>query len=172
MFVGGSKPTAALLCPWARHFTPRKYWLITQEAVAPSRHDWKIVDWDVKPQNKQIICLCMASFTSPSVKHNARSSTLLLKSSSSRILSLNLGLHSFLSFFNSFSRSNIRFCKVNDWNILVFSSSVRFLVDCCLYSCISVWFLYISTNLLSTVHSVHSRYYRAPVYIPLPYGSK
>ena len=51
--VGGSKPTAAVLCPWARHFTPRKYWLITQEAVAPSRHDWKIVDWDVKPQRKQ-----------------------------------------------------------------------------------------------------------------------
>ena len=41
--VGGSKPTAAVLCPWARHFTPRKYRLITQEAVAPSRHDWKIV---------------------------------------------------------------------------------------------------------------------------------
>ena len=39
--------------PWARHFTPRKYWLITQEAVAPSRHDWKIVDWDVKPHHKQ-----------------------------------------------------------------------------------------------------------------------
>ena len=51
--VGGSKPTAAVLCPWARHFTPRKYWLITQEAVAPSRHDWKIVDRDVKPQHKQ-----------------------------------------------------------------------------------------------------------------------
>ena len=51
--VGGSKPTAAVLCPWARHFTPRKYWLITQEAVAPSRHDWKIVDWDVKPQHKR-----------------------------------------------------------------------------------------------------------------------
>ena len=51
--VGGSKPTAAVLCPWARHFTPRKYWLITQEAVAPSRHDWKIVYWDVKPQHKQ-----------------------------------------------------------------------------------------------------------------------
>ena len=50
---GGSKPTAAVLCPWARHFTPRKYWLITQEAVAPSRYDWKIVDWDVKPQHKQ-----------------------------------------------------------------------------------------------------------------------
>ena len=49
---GGSKPTATVLCPWARHFTPRKYWLITQEAVAPSRHDWKIVDWDVKPQHK------------------------------------------------------------------------------------------------------------------------
>ena len=51
--VGGLKPTATVLCPWARHFTPQKYWLITQEAVAPSRHDWKIVDWDVKPQHKQ-----------------------------------------------------------------------------------------------------------------------
>ena len=51
--VGGSKPTAAVLCPWARHFTARKYWLIIQEVVAPSRHDWKIVDWDVKPQHKQ-----------------------------------------------------------------------------------------------------------------------
>ena len=37
--VRGSKPTAAVLCPRARHFTPRKYWLITQEAMAPSRHD-------------------------------------------------------------------------------------------------------------------------------------
>ena len=39
--------------PWARHFTPQKYWLITQEAMAPSRYDWKIVDWDVKPQHNQ-----------------------------------------------------------------------------------------------------------------------
>ena len=52
--VRGSRPTSAVLCPWARHFTPRKYWLITQEAMAPSRHDWKIVDWDVKPQHNQI----------------------------------------------------------------------------------------------------------------------
>ena len=51
--VRGSRPTAAVLCLWARHFTPRKYWLITQEAMAPSRHDWKIVDWDVKPQHNQ-----------------------------------------------------------------------------------------------------------------------
>ena len=51
--VRGSRPTAAVLCPWARHFTPRKYWLITQEVMAPSRYDWKIVDWDVKPQNNQ-----------------------------------------------------------------------------------------------------------------------
>ena len=57
--VGGSKPTAAVLCPWARHFTPRKYWLITQEAMAPSRHDWKIVDWDVKPQHKQNFTKCI-----------------------------------------------------------------------------------------------------------------
>ena len=64
--------TAAVLCPWARHFTPRKYWLMTQEAVAPSRHDWKIVDWDVKPQHKQtnkihdknlnILYICMRVF--------------------------------------------------------------------------------------------------------------
>ena len=53
--VRGSRPTAAVLCPWARHFTPRKYWLITQEAMAPSRYDWKIVDWDVKPQHNQPI---------------------------------------------------------------------------------------------------------------------
>ena len=52
--VRGSRPTSAVLCPWARHFTPRKYWLITQEAMAPSRHDWKIVDWDVKPQHNQL----------------------------------------------------------------------------------------------------------------------
>ena len=51
--VRGSRPTSAVLCPWARHFTPRKYWLITQEVMAPSRHDWKIVDWDVKPQHNQ-----------------------------------------------------------------------------------------------------------------------
>ena len=62
--VGGSIPTAAVLCPWARHFSPRKYWLITQEAVALSRHDWKIVDWDVKPQHKQTnkeirMCICI-----------------------------------------------------------------------------------------------------------------
>ena len=38
------------------HFTPRKYWLITQEAMAPSRHDWKIVDRDVKPQHNQPLC--------------------------------------------------------------------------------------------------------------------
>ena len=60
--VGGSKPTAAVLCPWARHFTPRKYWLIIQEAVAPSRHDCKIVDWDIKPQHKQTNCQSLHCF--------------------------------------------------------------------------------------------------------------
>ena len=62
--VRGSRPTVAVLCPWARHFTPRKYWLITQEAMAPSRHDWKIVDWDVKPQhnnNNLFITLSLGS---------------------------------------------------------------------------------------------------------------
>ena len=61
--VLGSRPTATVLCPWARHFTPRKYWLITQEAMAPSRHDWKIVDWDVKPQHNQpIMSQCDTTF--------------------------------------------------------------------------------------------------------------
>ena len=60
--VRGSRPTAAVLCPWARHFTPRKYWLITQEAMAPSRHDWKIVDWDVKPQHNQPTAKCSTTF--------------------------------------------------------------------------------------------------------------
>ena len=49
----GARGRGFRLCPCARHFTPRKYWIITQEAMAPSRHDWKIVDWDVKPQHKQ-----------------------------------------------------------------------------------------------------------------------
>ena len=44
------------------HFTPRKYWLITQEAMAPSRYDWKIVDWDVKPQHNQPISILLVSF--------------------------------------------------------------------------------------------------------------
>ena len=61
--VRGSRPTVAVLCPWARHFTPRKYWLITQEAMAPSRHDWKIVDWDVKPQHNQPTNQLFASYT-------------------------------------------------------------------------------------------------------------
>ena len=26
--------------------------------MAPSRHDWKVVDWDVKPQHKQTIEPC------------------------------------------------------------------------------------------------------------------
>ena len=33
-------------------FTSQKSTGNTQEAVAPSRHDWKIVDWDIKPQPK------------------------------------------------------------------------------------------------------------------------
>ena len=66
--VGGSRPTAAVLCPWARHFTPRKYWLITQEAVAPSRRDWKIVDWDVKPQHKQTIILSRQQITKMTIR--------------------------------------------------------------------------------------------------------
>ena len=78
--VGGSKPTAAVLCPWARYFTPRKYWLITQEAVAPSRHDWKIVDWDVKPQHKQnsrLICTIVVRIWHKKFPHDVAHKSLL-----------------------------------------------------------------------------------------------
>ena len=51
--VGGSKPTAAVLCPWARHFTPRKYWLLPRKQWLRPDMTEKIVDWDVKPQHKQ-----------------------------------------------------------------------------------------------------------------------
>ena len=33
--VRGSRPTAAVLCPWARHFTPRKYWLPRKRWLRP-----------------------------------------------------------------------------------------------------------------------------------------
>ena len=71
--VRGSRPTAAVLCPWARHFTPRKYWLITQEAMAPSRHDWKIVDWDVKPQHNQPTNVLLLSLLQIMFKGNRNS---------------------------------------------------------------------------------------------------
>ena len=73
--VRGSRPTAAVSCPWARHFTPRKYWLITQEAMAPSRHDWKIVDWDVKPQHNQPT-ICLKGLFSIFLRHIMRKTVL------------------------------------------------------------------------------------------------
>ena len=72
--VRGSRPTAAVLCPWARHFTPRRYWLITQEAMAPSRHDWKIVDWDVKPQHNQPTNIRAVSPEPPLLAHTSSES--------------------------------------------------------------------------------------------------
>ena len=51
--VGGSSPTlVAMLCPWARHIYPPKSTDNTQEAVAQSQHDLKIVYRDVKHQTK------------------------------------------------------------------------------------------------------------------------
>ena len=60
------------ICLYLKNFTPRKYWLITQEAVAPSRHDWKNVDWDVKPQHKQNL---KKDRFSPDVTHNCNISS-------------------------------------------------------------------------------------------------
>ena len=42
-----------MLYPSARYIFIPKSTGNTQEAVAPSRHDSKNVDWDVKPQPKQ-----------------------------------------------------------------------------------------------------------------------
>ena len=47
----GSMPISAVLCPWAKHIYSPKSNDNTQEAVDPSRHDWKIVEWDVKHQH-------------------------------------------------------------------------------------------------------------------------
>ena len=38
--VRGSRPTVAVLCPWARHFTPRKYWLIHYSGSDGSVPTW------------------------------------------------------------------------------------------------------------------------------------
>ena len=52
--VGGSTLTqVAVLYPSARCIYLPKSTGNTQEAVAPSRHDYKINDWDVKPQPTQ-----------------------------------------------------------------------------------------------------------------------
>ena len=77
--VRGSRPTAAVLCPWARHFTPRKYWLITQEAMAPSRHDWKIVDWDVKPQHNQPNIVALAFWASIEIEKSTECQNTILR---------------------------------------------------------------------------------------------
>ena len=37
-----------VLCPWARHINSQKVLVIPRKRVAPSRHDWKIVYWDVQ----------------------------------------------------------------------------------------------------------------------------
>ena len=52
--VGGSILTQVAICILEQDtFTSQKSTGNTQEAVAPSRHDSKIVNWDVKPQPKQ-----------------------------------------------------------------------------------------------------------------------
>ena len=51
--VGGSRPTSPSVVSLSKTgFTPRKCWLNTQEAVAPSQSDWKIVKGDIKHQKR------------------------------------------------------------------------------------------------------------------------
>ena len=40
----------------------------TREAVASSRHDWKVVDWDVMSQHKQTNHLCCSLNVSSETK--------------------------------------------------------------------------------------------------------
>ena len=42
-----------LFCPWARHFIHCFNDSTSSTQENPFRHDWKLVDWDVKNQNKQ-----------------------------------------------------------------------------------------------------------------------
>ena len=51
-----------VLCPWVRHFTPRKYWLLPRKRWLRPDMTEKIVDWDVKPQHKQTNLLWYANF--------------------------------------------------------------------------------------------------------------
>ena len=56
--VGGSILTrVAVLYPWARYIYLPISTSNTQEAMALCRHDWKIVDWDVKPQPKWALAI-------------------------------------------------------------------------------------------------------------------
>ena len=50
--VRGLRPTSAGCVHRQDTFTPRNYWLNTQEAMALSQNDLRIVDGDVKHQYK------------------------------------------------------------------------------------------------------------------------
>ena len=66
----GPKPISSMLCPLARHFTPRKYWYMsgqsfrflgieyTLEAVAPTRHDCLLTGTLCLNTNKQTKLFC------------------------------------------------------------------------------------------------------------------
>ena len=52
--VLGLIPTGGtVLCPCARHIKSPEYWLVQRNGYLPSRHEWKIVDWGVKPKNNK-----------------------------------------------------------------------------------------------------------------------
>ena len=74
---GGSveaNPTTAVYCSLSKHLSSPKVLVNIQEAVAPSQHDWKIVDRDVEQKNNKktaidnlgkIYCLQHVSFCRP-----------------------------------------------------------------------------------------------------------
>ena len=50
--LGSSLTGITALCPWARHINPC-FVLHGPTQEDPSRHNWTIVDWDIKNQTKQ-----------------------------------------------------------------------------------------------------------------------
>ena len=51
--VQGLNPMPPVKCPWTRDFKHSKEMVNTQEAVAPSQHDRKIIDRDLRKKKKK-----------------------------------------------------------------------------------------------------------------------
>ena len=55
--AGSSLTSITVLCPWARPINPCL--VLVQPRKDPSRHNWKIVDGDVKNQSKHPLGACL-----------------------------------------------------------------------------------------------------------------
>ena len=60
--VGGSKPTAAMLCPWARHFTPRKYWWLCPDMTEKLLTGTLSLNTNKQKSEWQVVCQCQSKY--------------------------------------------------------------------------------------------------------------